>query len=112
MISAVASAASGFALAVMTGEGIETALQAAIEGCAKPRMSLRQWVSVNGAMTELLGNTALWDAFGTTAWHLGLGLLGDSTVQAALDAGISSAVPRCWAAASWARWSGPRSQAH
>ncbi|MFN8090252.1 MAG: hypothetical protein U0R81_15005 [Mycobacterium sp.] len=32
VISAVASAASGFALAVMTGESAETALQAAIEG--------------------------------------------------------------------------------
>ena len=93
VISAVASAASGFALAVMTGESAETALQAAIEGLREaPDVIAAVGVAVNGAMTELLGDTALWDAFGTTAASLVSGLLGDSTVQAALDAGISSAV--------------------
>lgn len=93
VISAVASAASGIALAVMTGEDIETALQTAIEGLREaPDVIAAVGVAVNGAMTELLGDTALWDAFGTTAASLISGLLGDSTVQEALNAGISSAV--------------------
>ena len=55
-------------------------MQAAIEGLrAKPGCHCGQGVSVNGAMTELLGDTALWTRFGTTAVSsLVSGLLGDS----------------------------------
>ena len=110
VVTAFSSAASDFALAVMTGDSVEDALAAAL-GAPKANADVvaAVGVAVGGAVTQLLSDTALWEAIDGSVSGLITELLGDSTVQAALNERIAAVVSAPSAAGLWVTSWVPRS---
>jgi hypothetical protein len=93
VVSAVADAASNFAVALLTGQDAGSALRAALaELQANADVQTGVSLAVGAGVTELLSDTAMWQAISAVVGSLVTNLVGDPTVQQGLNSEIASVV--------------------